>query len=170
MSAIYLIRHGQAGLRDDYDTLSELGHRQIRLLGEHLLNHGQRFAAFFCGGLERQKRTATLLREALASAEAGPPPEMIVDRRWSEFDLGHVYRGIAPQIAGSDPEFRREYELLQAASADPMASVHRQWTRTDIDVVRAWIQGRYRYDGESWQDFQERVLGPLRELRDFGPG
>ena len=34
MSLIYLIRHAQAGSRDNYDVLSELGHEQARLLGE----------------------------------------------------------------------------------------------------------------------------------------
>lgn len=168
MSALYLVRHGQAGLRDNYDTLSELGRTQVRLLAEHLASQGIRFAAVFCGGLERQKQTASIIREALA--ENSTHPEFIVDPRWSEFDLSGVYRGIAPQIADADPVFRREYEALQAASTDPSATVHRQWTRIDIEVVRAWIQGRYTYDGESWVEFQERVLGPLRELRDFEPG
>jgi broad specificity phosphatase PhoE len=36
LSAVYLIRHGQAGLRHNYDTLSDLGHTQARLLGEYL--------------------------------------------------------------------------------------------------------------------------------------
>ena len=35
MSRIYLVRHGQAGTRKAYDSLSELGKRQSRLLGEY---------------------------------------------------------------------------------------------------------------------------------------
>jgi broad specificity phosphatase PhoE len=165
LSAIYLVRHGQAGLRDDYDTLSDLGRDQVRRLGEHLAQQGLRFAAFFSGGLKRQQQTAAVLQEGLTGA-----PPLIVDSRWSEFDLTDVYRGIAPQMAASDADFRREYEALQAASADPKALIHRQWTRTDVEVVRAWVQGRFQYDGESWQQFQDRVTGPLRDLCEFGPG
>ena len=32
MSRIYLVRHGQAGTRADYDTLSDVGLEQSRLL------------------------------------------------------------------------------------------------------------------------------------------
>ena len=37
LSAVYLIRHGQAGPRNDYDRLSDLGQRQAELLGAKLV-------------------------------------------------------------------------------------------------------------------------------------
>ena len=48
MSVLYLIRHGQAGTREHYDTLSELGRAQARLLGEHLAAQGVRFDRAYC--------------------------------------------------------------------------------------------------------------------------
>ncbi len=58
MSALYLFRHGQAGTRDHYDTLSGRGREQTRLLGEHLAAQGPVFTKFYCGALERQRQTA----------------------------------------------------------------------------------------------------------------
>lgn len=55
MSKIYLIRHGQAGTRDHYDLLSNLGRRQSRLLGEYFAAQGVKFAAAYSGELSRQR-------------------------------------------------------------------------------------------------------------------
>ena len=49
MGYIYLIRHAQAGSRDNYDVLSELGREQARLLGEHLSQHGIELDAVYAG-------------------------------------------------------------------------------------------------------------------------
>ncbi len=68
MSAVYLIRHGQAGLRHNYDTLSDLGHTQARLLGEYLAAQKIKFAAIYSGALTRQQETAGEVRAALERA------------------------------------------------------------------------------------------------------
>ena len=50
MSAIHLIRHGQASFgADDYDLLSALGERQARLLGESLAGISGRVAVAASG-------------------------------------------------------------------------------------------------------------------------
>jgi broad specificity phosphatase PhoE len=36
LSFLYLFRHGQAGTRDRYDALSDVGRKQAELLGEYL--------------------------------------------------------------------------------------------------------------------------------------
>ncbi len=58
MSVVYLVRHGQAGTRENYDSLSDLGRRQARRLGEHLAAQGVRFDAAWSGSLARQRATA----------------------------------------------------------------------------------------------------------------
>ncbi len=58
MSRVYLVRHGQAGTREAYDSLSELGRRQARLLGEYFVSEGIQFAAAYSGALVRQQETA----------------------------------------------------------------------------------------------------------------
>lgn len=165
MSNLYLIRHGQAGTRDHYDTLSPLGHEQARLLGEYLAAQGLRFSAAFAGGLCRQQETARAVVDAYARAGLAFP-EVEVSPAWREFDLDHVYRGIAPQLCAADAEFQREYDALQEqvrlSRGDAAAAVHRRWSPCDIQVVDAWIRGHFAYDGESWDAFRERVAAACR--------
>ena len=156
MGLLYLIRHGQAGTRGRYDSLSELGRRQSRLLGAYLAREGVHFDSIWTGALTRQIQTAELVLGALAEA-GSPQPEPLVDARWNEFDLDAVYAAIAPQLAALDPAFRRHYESLQQALAAGQGEIHRHWTPADTSVVCAWIDGQYRFTGESWDAFVERV-------------
>lgn len=172
MSNVYFIRHGQAGTRGAYDSLSELGRRQARLLGEHLVAQGVEFAAAYAGGLVRQQQTAAGV--ASAYAEAGLAfPEPSIDAGWDEFDFHHVYQELAPLMCEEDEEFRREHEeMLAAASAnadDHTADVHRVWRASDTKVMDAWVGGRYPYSGESWGQFIERVAACRLEFRETQP-
>jgi broad specificity phosphatase PhoE len=169
LSSLYLIRHGQAGLRHDYDTLSDLGRTQARLLGEYMARQNVRFRAVYSGALKRQQETA---REALSVlTRAGVrTPEIEIDPRWSEFDLDAVFRAIAPRLAADDPEFRAEHETLMRMLADDQSPVHRSWTMADTLVVRAWVEGRYDVPGESWAAFRERVTGSRETLNRFASG
>ncbi|GIU73801.1 MAG: histidine phosphatase family protein [Bryobacteraceae bacterium] len=159
---IFLIRHGQAGTRDDYDRLSPLGREQARRLGQFFLREGIRFDRWVAGGLRRQQETAAVVREAFLEAGAATP-ECEIDARWSEFDLDEVYAGIAPQIAAHDEEFRARHEEMLARMRSGDGAIHRQWTPADTQVVRAWIEQRYPFEGESWDAFISRVEEALRD-------
>lgn len=152
MSALYLIRHGQAGSLDDYDKLSETGRAQSRLLGAYLAGQQIRFAAAYSGSLRRQIETAEEVRRACDAM-----PEITVDPRWNEFDLEGVYRGIAPQLAAEDQEFRRQLAAVRSEDRD--------WTACGMALVEAWIEGRYSFEGESWAAFLGRIRGALEALR-----
>jgi broad specificity phosphatase PhoE len=169
LSSLYLIRHGQAGLRHDYDTLSDLGRTQARLLGEYLAAQKVQFSTVYSGALMRQRETA---REALgAFVQAGiRAPEIQIDPRWNEFDLDAVYRAIAPRLREDDPEFRAEHEKLLQLLAQENSPAHRAWTLSDTLVVRAWVEGRYEVPGESWQAFRERVSSVVEAMHRFPPG
>jgi broad specificity phosphatase PhoE len=167
LSRIYLIRHGQAGTREAYDALSELGRRQAKLLGEYFVSEKIQFSAAYSGALVRQEQTAVEVRAAYR--EAGVCfPEIVQEPGWNEFDLADVYRAFAPQLCAEDPEFARAYRELVAqatAAADqPEASVNRRWLPSDVKVVEAWVRGRHPYDGESWPMFRERVAGCRSKL------
>jgi len=169
LSSLYLVRHGQAGLRHDYDTLSDLGRTQARLLGEYLAAQNVRFSAVYSGALRRQQETA---REALgAFVQAGMrAPDIQIDTRWNEFDLDAVYRAIAPRLHEDDAEFRAEHEKLLQLLAQENSPAHRIWTLSDTLVVRAWVDGRYEVPGESWQAFRERVSSGVEALNRVPPG
>ncbi len=155
MSVLYLVRHGQAGTREHYDSLSEVGRRQARLLGEYFWAQGIEFRAAYSGSLERQRSTG---------AEVLPGAGICVDNGWDEFDLAQVYREYAPRLSADDEQFAREYAEMQRAIAAKESAVDRKWNDCDKKCVRAWIEGRYEYSGESWGAFVNRVHGALRRV------
>jgi broad specificity phosphatase PhoE len=172
LSNVYFIRHGQAGTRGAYDSLSELGRRQARLLGDYLVALGVEFAAAHAGGLARQQQTAA----GVASAYAGAGlafPALSIDAGWDEFDFHHVYKELAPLMCGEDEEFRRSHEEvvaeLSANAGDHGADVHRVWRASDTKVMDAWVAGRYPYAGESWEGFIARVAACRLRRTDTQP-
>lgn len=158
MSSIYLIRHGQAGTRDAYDSLSRLGRRQARLLGEYFASQGIKFAAAYSGELSRQRQTAQEVQVGYGTVEF---PELTIDSGWNEFDLNRMYQELAPRLCERDVHFRREYEFLQqrihADGGEYGSSVHRRWLPCDTTLVNAWIDGTPAYGGETWEEFRRRV-------------
>jgi broad specificity phosphatase PhoE len=163
-----MIRHGQAGLRQNYDTLSDLGRTQARLLGEYLAAQQVRFTAVYAGALKRQSETAREVLRAMAAAGSAVP-EVQIDDHWNEFDLDAVYQAIAPRLAADDPEFQAEHEKLHRMLEEENSPAHRNWTRCDTLVVRAWVEGRYELPGESWEAFRGRVSAPLQALSRIPP-
>jgi len=171
LSKVYLVRHGQAGTRDAYDSLSELGRRQARLLGEYFISQNIEFTSVYCGSMLRQKQTAAEVSTAFAEG-ARTFPESVVDQRWDEFDLARVYRELAPLLCEEDAEFRAEFEEMLAemkqSAGLPAASVHRRWRPCDTKMVEAWISGKLKYSGESWNEFCARVTS-CKETLDRAP-
>jgi broad specificity phosphatase PhoE len=162
VNLLYLIRHGQAGTREQYDRLSSLGQAQARALGVWLAREGVRFDEVWSGGLRRQRETAAIVLDAMA--EAGrPQPEPCEDPRWNEFDLDAVYESVAPRMAAEDPVFRGYYQALRQAIASGDAEIHRHWTPADTRVVQAWVAGRYTSEVESWAEFVARVRSAAKE-------
>lgn len=168
MSNIYLVRHGQAGTRDDYDSLSKLGRVQARLLGEFFTAQGIEFSAVYCGSMQRQQQTAAEVGTAFTKAGKAFP-ETVVDERWDEFDLARVYRELAPLLCEQDAEFRQQLkemlaEMSLSAGAHD-AKVHRHWRPCDTRIVDTWIKGVFPFSGETWGQFCSRVVssGPSFE-------
>ena len=155
---ITLIRHGQAGSRAVYDELSPLGLSQAGALGDWFARKGEVFDLVISGALNRQQQT---VREIAARTGHG---EIEIDPRWNEFDLDAVYAGIAPRLAEDDPDFRREFEELQRDMVDPDHAVHRAWRNCDTTVVRAWIMGKYKFEGEAFPEFMNRVASAFASL------
>ena len=159
MSNLYLIRHGQAGTRDAYDALSDLGCRQCRLLGEYFASQAIKFAAAYAGEMSRHQQTAA---ETITGYGVTGFPELVTDAGWNEFDLVRLYREIAPRLSSEDNNFRRDYETMReqvmASRGADQAAVHRRWLPCDTAVVNAWIEGEGDPAGESWESFHQRVV------------
>ncbi len=157
MSRVYLVRHGQAGLRQNYDQLSEIGVLQARKLHDWFTKEHIVLDRVVSGGLMRQTETA---RHAV-----GDPS---IDSRLAEFDLDMVYRSVAPVLRERDADFGREYDEMLIAMQAIDAPVHRQWHGCDVKVFRAWQSGELPVTGESWNEFKMRVLGTIEEIRETG--
>ncbi len=160
MSSVYLVRHGQAGTRDSYDSLSELGRRQSRLLGEYFVSQRIEFTHAYAGALSRQQQTGAEVSRAYADAGVSFP-EVVVEKSWDEFNLDQIYRDIAPRLCEEDSEFRSDYEAMReevkASAGAQDAEVHRRWRPCDTKIVEAWLGGHHAYRGETWEQFHERV-------------
>jgi broad specificity phosphatase PhoE len=159
---LYLIRHGQAGSRDNYDLLSALGKDQAQLLGEYLRASGISFRAAFAGSMRRQQETAELALGAMPHA-----PKISIDPRWNEFSLEGLWKTLAPRLLAENEQFARDYQTLHAANPN----IDRVMTVCDVELIRAWMGNHHVCDGvEPWTEFRGRVESPRRELADFGPG
>jgi broad specificity phosphatase PhoE len=167
LSTIYLVRHGQAGTREAYDSLSELGERQARLLGEHFVSQEIRFAAAYSGELSRQYQTAEQIRTAYSDA-GSVFPSLEIDHGWNEFNLEQVSSELAPHLCAQDADFQHEYEEMleqvRISNGSHAARVHRKWLPCDTKIVETWIRGRFPYSGETWKQFCERVLSCRSKL------
>jgi len=166
LSLLYLIRHGQAGTRGNYDALSDLGRRQSRLVGEYLAGQKIRLRAFIAGCRNRQQQTAREVWRAYRDAGA-EVPDIISDPQWNEFDLTAVFEEFPPRLCEADARFKQEYEELLRKLEDENSPVHHAWTGCDTQVMRAWIEGRFPCRTESWAAFRERILSRRAELEAY---
>ena len=169
MSKIYLVRHGQAGTRDAYDRLSDLGHQQAKLLGEYFAGQHIVFSAAYSGSMKRQQETGFAVRTAYQQ-KGILFPEIVTRQQWNEFNLDQIYREIAPVMCDDDPDFREKYEVMREqvrlSTGQQESPVHRRWLACDSQIVNAWIAGKYPYQGESWDDFRRRVAACRSEMQN----
>jgi len=172
LSNIYLVRHGQAGTREAYDSLSDLGQQQARLLGEYFLAQQFEFTVVYSGAMQRQRQTAAAVKSVYDQARVSFPM-VTVDDQWNEFDLTDIYRELGPKLSEIDEEFRAEYEEMRREIKQNVgvtdAKVHRQWRSCDTKMVDAWISGALSYGGETWKQFQDRVRGCLSKVKSLPP-
>ena len=93
MSAILLVRHGQASFgKADYDVLSEVGERQSRVLGRSLAARGIDPDLLVTGAMKRHRQT---LDHAMDSA-GWDGATVTLDDGWNEFDHEHVIEVLKP--------------------------------------------------------------------------
>jgi broad specificity phosphatase PhoE len=120
MPTVLLVRHGQASFgSDDYDVLSDPGHRQAEITAASLAERGYHPARVISGTLRRQRETAEPF-VALGAAE------LEVDPRWDEFDsedVLHHHSASAIRLKG-DPDGEALTNRAFQAVLDPALA---QW-------------------------------------------
>lgn len=157
MSAIYLVRHGQASFgAADYDVLSERGHRQAQVLGHALASMQPRLHKVVSGDMQRHRQTASACLEAMGST-----PECSPDAGWNEFDHVRVITALRPDFAD---QARARAELL--AQPDPQRAFQALFEQ----AVMRWVGGAHDADySETWPAFRARCRQALASLVDALP-
>jgi broad specificity phosphatase PhoE len=160
MASIYLIRHGQASFgAENYDELSELGHLQARLTGEHLARTGVVFDAAYSGTLKRQKDTAS---GALAAQSKEVP--LAIDARLDEVRNDEHLEHLLPRILDTRPDIQ--------ALVDQGLDSSKRFQKVIEAVFNYWVSPQGNVPGiQSWEDYSAGVHGMLRDIvREQGSG
>ncbi len=122
MGTLYLVRHGQASFgEDDYDKLSELGHRQSLRLGEYFAGKGLHFDAVLTGTLRRHTETFNGIAQGM-----GLKAEVLQWPGLNEYDSEAVIGAVHPHKLEkpTSPEmYRHHFRLLRDGLSQWMAGV-----------------------------------------------
>ena len=146
MGTLYLVRHGQASFgADDYDRLSELGHRQAVRLGEYFVHQGIHFEGLIAGTLRRHKQTMAGILQGMG--RAGEP---LAWEGLNEYDSEAVIAAIHPEPLprpDSPEAYRHHFRLLR-------------------DGLAQWMAGSSSPRGmPTWGEFLAGVAGALDHVR-----
>ncbi len=152
MSAIYLIRHGQASFGlSDYDKLSELGEEQAKRLGEALCTRVPQVHLAVTGTMLRHKQTA---RGCLAAMQLELTPTE--DKGFNEFDHEELIARFKP---------RYQNKLILAAELASSLQPRKAFQEMFSQAVARWLSGEHDQDyTESWSMFQARAVSALSRL------
>ena len=143
MAELYLVRHAQASFgTDDYDRLTELGHRQSRWLGEYFAERALQFDRVLTGTLRRH-------RETLAGIAAACPqtPAAEIDTGLDEYS--------AEALVGA-------YAKAKDVGYAPGHADRREHFRLLREVLYSWADGTLDADGHL--RFADFLAGARRAL------
>jgi broad specificity phosphatase PhoE len=122
MGTLYLVRHGQASFgSENYDQLSELGHKQSVRLGEYFAQKGIVFDGLIAGTLQRHKQTL----EGILQGTNRQREHLSWDGL-NEYDAEAVIATVHPHKLEkpTSPEmYRRHFRLLRDGLSQWMAGV-----------------------------------------------
>jgi len=158
MGQLYLVRHGQASFgADDYDQLSELGHRQSIRLGQYLhqtateqLGDVLKFEAVFMGSLKRHRQTWEGIAQG---AQLQNAPEVWPEL--NEYDSHALIETIhsEPLPKPDTPEmYKHHFRLLRKA-------------------LQKWMAGETQPKGMShYAEFAAGIQAVLKHIRENHQG
>jgi broad specificity phosphatase PhoE len=152
VSAVYLIRHGQASFGSaDYDNLSDLGQEQARLLGQALRARLPAVHAAVTGTMTRQKQTARGCLDAMGSGAV-----VSEDAGFDEFDHDDLIARFRPRYAN-----RLVLGAELAASLRPRQAFQEMF----VEATARWTSGQYDHEYlETWPQFRARCSGALERF------
>ncbi|NVJ59833.1 MAG: histidine phosphatase family protein [Gammaproteobacteria bacterium] len=177
MCRILLVRHGQASFAsDDYDNLSELGHKQAEVLGKFLRKISIDFSLVASGTLNRQQQTASELVKYISNSDSNSEDSNEDDSNEddsneddsNEGDLDDS--GLIKQLEwlnelDSHSLVQTYQEKLEYAQKEGRLEFsHDNFEQVFTDLVTLWSKDK-EFNGESFHQFQSRILTGLAELK-----
>ena len=153
MTAIYLIRHGQASFgKAEYDCLSGLGEQQVTHLGDVLKGRIGRFDKVVRGSMQRHQQTV----DGCLSAMCQKGGEPLIDARWNEYDHQDILAQFDPELATAKGV--KDYVSRQDNPHKALEGViNKSFSR--------WIGSQHNTDYlESWPNYQSRIQAALTDL------
>ena len=140
MSEITFVRHGQASFgEEDYDKLSEMGHKQAYLLGRKLSELGLRFDEIICGAMVRHQETLEELQKNIHFSN------VIVDPRLNELNYQQLEEVYCTIFNSLPPSNSAEYHTFFPK------------------LITAWAENKLPNLDESYQNFCNRINGCVDE-------
>lgn len=115
MAELFVVRHAQAAFgTDNYDRLTELGHRQSRWLGEYFAERAMRFDRVITGTLRRHRETLAGISETLAGLPEAQTREGLDEYEADVLLAAHLGEGGLARIdRGGDR--RAHFRILREA-------------------------------------------------------
>jgi len=172
MSVLYLVRHGQASFgAENYDQLSEMGERQMAMLGKYWLKFGVRLDAVYSGSLARQKRSAECVAEVSRSAGQKFPDTKIIEQ-FNEYETRHILTASLSEVLARNPEIARLAQELAPNGAVDFINDKKAFQKLFSTVMDMWVDDRIHVEGmETWKEFTSRVnAGVDRVMQEQGAG
>lgn len=172
MSTLYLIRHGQASFgKANYDQLSELGERQMRLLGEYWVKWGIKLDALYSGSLERQTKSAELVREVYAQT-GKHLPEPIILKEFNEYETRHLLSGSLSLVIKENPEIAKLVQEISQSGPIDLVNNKKTFQKIFAKAMDLWVEEKLKLPGmESWREFIARVnRGIAKVMKEQGSG
>lgn len=148
MQKVTFVRHGQASYgSDNYDKLSEVGHKQTLLLGEHFKQIGYQFDAIYTGKMVRHHETA---EQILRGMDVSPEYQQLA--HFDEFDFEAVISA---------------YLAFSGNRLPPKEAPRTDFYRILKQAMLVWSNNQLADVPESWLTFQQRVVtGVQQALKD----
>ena len=152
MSELYLVRHAQASFgAENYDQLSELGHRQSRWLGEHLGGRGISFDTMVVGDMVRHHETL----DGICAGMDIDGSDRLVLPGLNEYNFTGMIEAYG-KSHGDDPI----YQLIMQNPDDK-----RNYFRLLRKVLTIWTRGEIPEVPETWINFRARVSDAQQKLQ-----
>jgi len=152
MTALYLIRHGQASFgKADYDMLSTLGLNQASLLGQRWLSKSVPAKAF-AGNMLRHGQTLERFMEHFPNQQV----PVIFDAGFNEFDHVDV-------LTRYNKHWQNFAQMSEQISQDKDAN--RIFQQEFHQALARWTGGEFDHQyREAWPQFKSRCVTALKNL------